>query len=177
MNRRRFVSNLVGAAGCVAFDRGTPAQTQSPDGDVKQVLVMFKCHLDVGFVDTQQAIIKKYFEEYFPKAIQIANTLRQAGVERYVWTTGSWLLYEYLEQAGTEQRQRMEQAIARGRYRVARSSVHLADGAIESFCHRRCNRIFEIARPAFRSQDHGREDDRRSRVIPAGSSRRWLRTE
>jgi len=114
MNRRRFVSNLVGAAGCVAFDRGTPAQTQSPDGDVKQVLVMFKCHLDVGFVDTQQAIIKKYFEEYFPKAIQIANTLRQAGVDRYVWTTGSWLLYEYLEQAGTEQRQRMEQAIARG---------------------------------------------------------------
>ena len=75
---------------------------------------MFKCHLDVGFIDTQAAVIKKYFEQYFPQAIQIANTLRQAGEERYIWTTGSWMLYEYLEQAGTEQRKRMEQAIVQG---------------------------------------------------------------
>ena len=75
---------------------------------------MFKCHLDVGFVDTQAAVIKKYFEQHFPLAIRIANTLRQTGEERYVWTTGSWLLYEYLERAGTEERKRMEQAIAEG---------------------------------------------------------------
>ena len=75
---------------------------------------MFKCHLDVGFIDTQAAVIKKYFERYFPLAIETARTLRQAGTERYVWTTGSWLLYEYLEQAGAEERKRMEQAIAAG---------------------------------------------------------------
>jgi len=75
---------------------------------------MFKCHLDVGFVDTQAAVIRKYFDEYFPHAIQIANTLRQSGEERYVWTTGSWLLYEYLEQASVQDRKRMEQAIAAG---------------------------------------------------------------
>src|ERR1700735_4288777 len=44
----------------------------------------------------------------------MANTWRQAGGERYVWTTGSWLLYEYLEQASTEDRKRMEQAILEG---------------------------------------------------------------
>jgi hypothetical protein len=110
MNRRRFVSNLVGVAGSVAFG----AQTQEPDLSVKRVLVMFKCHLDVGFVDTQAAVIKTYFEKHFPHAIQIANTLRNAGEERYVWTTGSWLLYEYLEQAGAQERKRMEQAIAAG---------------------------------------------------------------
>src|ERR1022692_863963 len=118
MNRRRFVSNLVGAAGCVAFgssgSNAARAQGQSPDLSVKQVLVMFKCHLDVGFIDTQAAVIKRYFEQYFPQAIQTANTLRQTGDERYVWTTGSWLLYEYLEQAGAEERKRMEQAILKG---------------------------------------------------------------
>ena len=31
-----------------------------------------------------------------------------------MWTTGSWLLYEYLEQASAEQRRRMEQAIRSG---------------------------------------------------------------
>jgi hypothetical protein len=118
MNRRRFVSNLVGASGCIAFggSRSDAAQVQAQrfDLSVKRVLVMFKCHLDVGFVDTQAAVIKKYFDQYFPQAIQIANTLRQAGGERYVWTTGSWLLYEYLEQASTEDRKRMEQAILEG---------------------------------------------------------------
>ena len=118
MNRRRFVSSLVGAAPCVAFgsNRSDAAQVQAqkPDLSIKRVLVMFKCHLDVGFIDTQAAVIQKYFEQYFPRAIQIANTLRQAGEERYVWTTGSWLLYEYLEQAGAEERKRMERAISEG---------------------------------------------------------------
>jgi hypothetical protein len=75
---------------------------------------MFKCHLDVGFTDTQAGVMHLYFERYFPQAIQVANLLRQAGEERYVWTTGSWLLYEYLEQATGEQRRRAEQAVAAG---------------------------------------------------------------
>ena len=75
---------------------------------------MFKCHLDVGFVDTQAAIVKKYFEQYFPLAIRTGKSMRDAGPDRYVWTTGSWLLYEYLEQASAPQRRQMEQAIAAG---------------------------------------------------------------
>ncbi len=116
MNRRRFVSNLVGAAaGYAAHGGATSAAAQEQaDPSVKRVLVMFKCHLDVGFIDTQAAITRKYFEQYFPLAIRTAGTLRQAGEERYVWTTGSWLLYEYLEQASAENRKRMEQAIGDG---------------------------------------------------------------
>ena len=109
---------MVGAAGCVALGGGrtdaAQAQAQKPDPGIKQVLVMFKCHLDVGFIDTQAAVIRKYFEQYFPQAIRIANTMRQSGEERYVWTTGSWLLYEYLEQASAAERKQMEQAIVAG---------------------------------------------------------------
>src|ERR1700722_8519806 len=110
MNRRRFVSNLAGAAGLLA----ARASAQTPDPGVKRVLAMFKCHLDVGFIDTQAAIVKKYFGQYFPQAIRTARELRETGQDRYVWTTGSWLLYEYLEEAGAEERKRMEQAIADG---------------------------------------------------------------
>src|SRR5438309_2824760 len=102
MNRRRFVSNVAGAAGVVAFgSRTLAAQNTAPQPDpaIKRVLVMFKCHLDVGFVDTQAAVVNKYFKQYYPQAIELAGKLRQSGTERYVWTTGSWLLYEYLEQA------------------------------------------------------------------------------
>jgi hypothetical protein len=108
MNRRRFVTNMAGTAGGLFYGSRLGA------ADIKRVLVMFKCHLDVGFVDTQSAIIAKYFQQYYPRAMEIAAKLRQAGGDRYVWTTGSWLLFEYLEQAGKPERQRMEKAIAAG---------------------------------------------------------------
>jgi hypothetical protein len=116
MNRRRFVSNLVGVGSSVALVGAAPEDKTKPAPDltVQRVLVMFKCHLDVGFIDTQAAVVRKYFDQHYPHAIDIANTLRKTGDEHYVWTTGSWLLYEYLEQANASDRKRMEQAIARG---------------------------------------------------------------
>lgn len=82
--------------------------------DVKRVLVMFKCHLDVGFTDTQAGVMRKYFDVYYPEAMKRAAAMRDAGADRYTWTTGSWLLYEYLEQAPADGRKKMEQAIAAG---------------------------------------------------------------
>ena len=82
--------------------------------DVKRVLVMFKCHLDVGFTDTQAGVMKKYFEVYYPEAMKRAAAMRESGADRYTWTTGSWLLYEYLEQASADAKKKMEQAIAAG---------------------------------------------------------------
>ncbi len=84
------------------------------NADVKRVLVMFKCHFDLGFIDTQAGVMRKYFQEYYPHAIQIAQTMRDSGEDHYVWTTGSWLLYEYLEQANGTERKRMEQAVVAG---------------------------------------------------------------
>jgi hypothetical protein len=75
---------------------------------------MFKCHLDVGFADTQANIMREYFEKYFPHAMEIAASMRQSGTDRYVWTTGSWLLYEYLEQASSDVRHRTEKAVEAG---------------------------------------------------------------
>ncbi len=72
MNRRQFLFNASVGAGLAYAHR-------LPDQNVRRVLVMFKCHLDVGFVDTQKAIIKKYFEVYFPQAIQVALALRAKG--------------------------------------------------------------------------------------------------
>jgi hypothetical protein len=81
---------------------------------IKTVLLVTKCHLDVGFSLTQAKVIREYFEVYYPAAMRIAADLRQAGNDRYTWTTGSWLLYEYLEQASAGQRKAMEEAIAAG---------------------------------------------------------------
>ena len=114
MQRREFIKSVVVLGSGFAAGQGSGFSMQAPDEQVKRVLVMFKCHFDAGFIDTQAAVVRKYFTEYFPQAIRVAETMRQAGSCRYVWTTGSWLLYEYLEQAAAEDRRRMEHAIANG---------------------------------------------------------------
>jgi Domain of unknown function (DUF5054) len=118
MQRREFIRSLLGSALLWKSPALLALQVSSvppaPDPAVKRVLVMFKCHFDAGFADTQAAIVHRYFAEYFPQAMDLASHLRQSDGHRYVWTTGSWLLYEYLEQATPEQRTRMERAISMG---------------------------------------------------------------
>ncbi|HEX4309739.1 MAG TPA: DUF5054 domain-containing protein [Acidobacteriaceae bacterium] len=121
MQRRQFLkSSLVTLSGSLAARRLSAlsleqlAPPAAPDPRVERVLAMFKCHFDAGFIDTQAHVVNRYFTQFFPQAIQTAEELRHTGGHRYVWTTGSWLLYEYLEQASAADRRRMEQAIADG---------------------------------------------------------------
>ncbi len=112
LNRRAILKTIAASLACGASLAGG-AQAQGDTG-VKRVLVMFKCHLDVGFTDTQAGVMRKYFNVYYPQAMERAAEMRASASERYVWTTGSWLLYEYLEQASPTARRRMEQAVAQG---------------------------------------------------------------
>jgi hypothetical protein len=116
MHRRDLLKALsAGAIGTCLKPLSQQTWAAEPRRQVKTVYVLYKCHLDVGFTDTEQGVIRTYFEGYLPRAMDIAETLRRAaGEERYVWTVAAWLLYEYLEQASSEKRRRMERAIADG---------------------------------------------------------------
>jgi len=79
------------------------------------VHLVFKTHLDLGFTDLARNVVDQYIEKYIPQAISLARSLREAAlVDRFVWTTGSWLVYEYLEKADAPGRSNMEEAIAHG---------------------------------------------------------------
>lgn len=118
MKRRDFIKSALVTGGVLGLSPRifcASAEKEAPiDPSIKRVLVMFKCHFDAGFIDTQANVVSWYFDKYFPKAIETAATLRKEGNDRFVWTTGSWLIYQYLEKAAPPQRQRMEQALAAG---------------------------------------------------------------
>lgn len=65
--------------------------------NIKHILVIFKTHLDIGFTDTSENIKNKYIHEYLPNAIKIGYELRNTN-RKFVWTTGSWLIYEALKE-------------------------------------------------------------------------------
>ena len=120
MQRRNFIKSVVALGGASVLGQKSSfafqdeSYTPTPHPDVKRVLIMFKCHFDAGFVATQATVVDWYFADYFPEAIRLASNQRHIGGPSYVWTTGSWLVYEYLEQASSQERKTMEQAITRG---------------------------------------------------------------
>ena len=57
----------------------------------KEVLILFKTHLDVGFTDLSQNIVDKYLSEYIPTAIKIGRELQGTDTP-FIWTVGSWLI-------------------------------------------------------------------------------------
>ena len=91
------------------------AQNETKNENVKKVFVVFKTHLDVGFTDLTSVVKERYLHEFIPKALDVAERLKADNTnERYVWTTGSWLIWEYLHTATPQEIKRLEAAIERG---------------------------------------------------------------
>lgn len=57
----------------------------------KEILIIFKTHLDIGFTDYAENIANKYLTEYIPNAIKIGNELKNTDTP-FIWTVGSWLI-------------------------------------------------------------------------------------
>jgi len=81
---------------------------------IRKVHVVFKTHLDIGFTDLAANVTDRYFKLYIPRAIELAKKMRQEGGDRFIWTTGSWLIYEYLEHVSGHEKKEIEQAISAG---------------------------------------------------------------
>jgi len=85
------------------------------NNDVTKVYVVFKTHLDVGFTDLSSVVTQQYINDFIPKALDLSERLHAENAkEKYVWTTGAWLIWKYLHTASPEGVERMEAAIRRG---------------------------------------------------------------
>ena len=81
--------------------------------NINKIIVLFKTHLDIGFTDFSANVTKKYINEFIPNSISVANELKANSESRLIWTTGSWLIYEYLKQQPAEQAEKLRRAVVR----------------------------------------------------------------
>jgi hypothetical protein len=81
----------------------------------QKIHLIFKTHLDVCFTDYAAVVLNNYYKNYIPAALRVAREMRESDrPERFIWTTGSFLIYEYLEQGNPAERKQMEDAILAG---------------------------------------------------------------
>lgn len=78
------------------------------------VHVVFKTHLDIGFTDFASEVVERYMNVYIPEAVHTARILEKEGKQRFIWTTGSWIISEYLKKASPDKRKEIESAIRDG---------------------------------------------------------------
>lgn len=78
--------------------------------------LVFKTHLDIGFTDHAEAVRRQYHERFIPQALATAEHFWREDPKdpAFIWTTGAWLIHDYLEQAGPAEVARLENAIERG---------------------------------------------------------------
>ena len=107
--------NRLTAMVCVLAFCSAPLFSQETNEQIKKVHLIFKTHLDIGFTDLSSKVEQRYIDEFIPNTLDIIDQLKAEGaMERYVWTTGSWLVWEYLRQAGPNEVKRLEAALQRG---------------------------------------------------------------
>lgn len=83
--------------------------------DIETILVVFKTHLDIGFTELAGKVADTYHHEFIPAALDLSEALAKDSLSLgYSWTTGSWLIWDYLERSDDGSRRRMEEAIRRG---------------------------------------------------------------
>jgi hypothetical protein len=82
---------------------------------IRVVHLVAKTHLDLGFTALAGEVEQQYLEDFFPRAIAVAAALREGGgVERLVWTTGSWILHRALYQVDAGRAGAVDAAVRAG---------------------------------------------------------------
>ena len=83
--------------------------------NIGKIIVLFLTHLDIGFTDFSENVIEKYNKQFIPNAIKVGEEIAERNIpEGFVWSTGSWLPWQYLRQASPAERAHMENAIKKG---------------------------------------------------------------
>jgi hypothetical protein len=76
--------------------------------------LIFKTHLDLGFTGRASAVREQYHDHFIPMALDTGEHFRVEGGREFIWTTGSWLIWDHLETQSAEKVRRLERAIADG---------------------------------------------------------------
>ena len=69
--------------------------------NIKEVFVIFKTHLDIGFTNYAENIVDNYINIFIPNAIKVGYALKNTDTP-FIWTVGSWMIDRALKNDESE---------------------------------------------------------------------------
>lgn len=89
---------------------------------VREIIVVFKTHFDIGYTDMASNIVQRYRTTFMDGALKVVDQNRdQPPAQQFAWTIPGWPMHKMLEGwpgQTPERQQRVRQAVKEGRFVV-----------------------------------------------------------
>ena len=87
--------------------------------DLREIIIAFKTHFDIGYTDYAEAILQKYGSSMIAGALDVLENTRMLPPDRrFVWTVPGWPMSQILKRCDPALRPRILKAIAEGWFAV-----------------------------------------------------------
>jgi alpha-mannosidase len=114
MNRRILLFVLTGL-----FGLKINAQEQKVDTSVKEIILVFKTHFDIGYTDYAEAVVQKYSSTMMQNALDIVEKNKTLPAEKqFVWTVSGWPMEQMLQRSNSSIKSKVAQSLKNGRFAV-----------------------------------------------------------
>ncbi len=116
MNRLRSLLGLPLALLCLS----TYAQPeQQSDTAVKEIILVFKTHFDIGYTDFAEAVVQKYSTTMMQNALSIVEKNKSLPADKqFTWTVSGWPMEQILQQSAPSIKSQVESALKKGNFAV-----------------------------------------------------------
>ncbi|MBI5834433.1 MAG: hypothetical protein HZB16_19215 [Armatimonadetes bacterium] len=112
-----------------------PASLYAPWPDLREVVIVFKTHFDIGYTDLARNIVTRYRTTMIDQALAVVDQSRGLPPEQqFVWTVPAWPMTKILEDwpgQTAERRARLQAAFAAGRFAVQAMPFTVQTEALE----------------------------------------------
>jgi alpha-mannosidase len=89
---------------------------------VKEIVVVFKTHFDIGYTDMATNIVQRYRTTMIDQALEVVDQNRDLPPQQqFAWTLSGWPMHKILQDwpgQSPQRKERVEQALRDGRFVV-----------------------------------------------------------
>src|SRR5690606_2323038 len=90
---------------------------QQADTSVKEIVVVFKTHFDIGYTDYAEAVVQQYSTSMMENAFDIIEKSKGRSPDKqFVWTVPSWPMSQMINQSLPGIKSQVEAALKTGRF-------------------------------------------------------------
>ncbi|HKO80057.1 MAG TPA: hypothetical protein VJU78_06675, partial [Chitinophagaceae bacterium] len=103
-----------------SFKKRKPAESFVANKQVKEIIVVFKTHFDIGYTHRVKDVVQYYRTDMIDHALEAMDSSRSMPAElQFKWTCPGWVMSKIMEPwpgQTNERRKKLDEAFSKGRF-------------------------------------------------------------